>query len=33
MAHGHGVQSSFIGAMAAALPIKDRTRIFGALTH
>jgi EpsI family protein len=33
MEHGHAVQSSFIGAMAAALPIKDRTRIFGLLAH
>ena len=33
MDHGYGLQSSFIAAMAAALPIKDRLRLFGALAH
>jgi EpsI family protein len=33
MAHGYAVQSSFIAALAAALPIKDRTRIFGVLAR
>jgi EpsI family protein len=30
-AHGHGVQSDFIAALAVTLPVKDRLRVFGAL--